>query len=46
MRSVTDHSGITIKTPTERDAMRAAGQASAQVLLMIEPHVRWGRHHR
>jgi len=42
MRSVTDHSGITIKTPTERDAMRAAGQASAQVLLMIEPHVRGG----
>ena len=42
MRSVTDQSGITIKAPAERDAMRAAGQAAAQVLLMIGPHVRAG----
>ena len=42
MRSVNDYSGITIKNAAERDAMRASGQAAAQVLLMIEPHVRAG----
>jgi methionyl aminopeptidase len=42
MRSVNDYSGITIKNAAEREAMRAAGQAAAQVLLMIEPHVRAG----
>ncbi len=34
--------GIHIKTPAEQDAMRAAGQAAASVLLMIEPRVRAG----
>jgi methionyl aminopeptidase len=34
--------GITIKTAAEQDAMRAAGAAAAQVLLMIEPQVRAG----
>jgi methionyl aminopeptidase len=42
MRSVTDQSGITIKGSAERVAMRAAGQAAAQVLTMIEPQVRAG----
>jgi len=30
---------VTIKTPEEQDAMRAAGRAAAEVLLMIEPYV-------
>jgi methionyl aminopeptidase len=33
---------IHIKTPAEQDSMRAAGQAAASVLVMIEPHVRPG----
>ncbi len=33
---------ITIKTPAEQDAMRAAGQAAASVLLMLDAHVRPG----
>ena len=33
---------ITIKNPAEQAAMRAAGQAAAQVLIMIEPHVKAG----
>jgi methionyl aminopeptidase len=33
---------ITIKNAAERDAMRAAGHAAAQVLMMLEPHVRAG----
>lgn len=34
--------GITIKNAAERDAMREAGRAAAQVLLMIETHVKAG----
>ena len=34
--------GIHLKNAAEQDAMRAAGQAAAAVLLMIEPHVRPG----
>ena len=34
--------GITIKNTAERDAMREAGRAAAQVLLMIEAHVKAG----
>lgn len=34
--------GITIKSTAEQDAMRAAGRSAAQVLLMIEPHVKAG----
>jgi methionyl aminopeptidase len=34
--------GIHLKTPAEQDAMRAACQAAASVLVMIEPHVRAG----
>jgi methionyl aminopeptidase len=33
---------ITYKTPAEQQKMREAGQAAAQVLLMIGPHVRAG----
>lgn len=33
---------ITIKNTSERDAMRAAGQAAAQVLLMVESHIKAG----
>jgi methionyl aminopeptidase len=33
---------ITIKTPEEQDKMRLAGRLAAQVLDMIEPHVRAG----
>lgn len=33
---------VSIKTPEEQDRMRAAGQAAAEVLLMIEEHVRPG----
>ncbi len=33
---------ITIKTPEEQDKMRVAGRLAAQVLDMIEPHVRAG----
>jgi methionyl aminopeptidase len=33
---------ITIKNAAERDAMRAAGQAAAQVLLMIEQYIKPG----
>lgn len=35
-------SGITIKSPAEQEAMRAAGQAAASVLVMLEEHVRAG----
>ena len=34
--------GITIKNAAERDAMRAAGYAAAQVLIMIGAHVKAG----
>ncbi len=34
--------GIHIKTAEEQQAMRAAGRAAAEVLMMIEPHVRAG----
>ncbi len=34
--------GIHIKDREEQQAMRAAGRAAAQVLMMIEPHVRAG----
>jgi methionyl aminopeptidase len=34
--------GITLKTPDEQQKMRAAGRAAAEVLMMIEPHVRAG----
>jgi methionyl aminopeptidase len=34
--------GISIKTPAEQDAMRAAGRAAAEVLLMIAPKVQPG----
>lgn len=33
---------VTIKTPEEQDKMRAAGAAAAEVLVMLEPHVRPG----
>lgn len=33
---------ITIKNPAERAAMRAAGRAAAEVLIMIEAHVKAG----
>jgi methionyl aminopeptidase len=33
---------VTIKTPEEQQKMRAAGQAAAEVLLMIAPHVKAG----
>lgn len=33
---------VTIKTPEAQDKMRAAGQAAASVLTMIEPHVKPG----
>jgi methionyl aminopeptidase len=33
---------ITLKNAAERDGMRAAGQAAAQVLLMLDAHVRAG----
>ena len=33
---------ITIKTPEEQQKMREAGQAAAEVLLMIAPHVKAG----
>ena len=36
------NAGITIKNAAERDAMRAAGRAASQVLLMITPHVKAG----
>jgi methionyl aminopeptidase len=39
MDSAHKRMGITIKSPPEQDAMRAAGQAAAQVLMMIEPYV-------
>ena len=42
MDSSQHNSGITIKNSAERDAMRAAGQAAAQVLIMIEEHVKAG----
>ena len=34
--------GVTIKTAVELDKMRAAGQAAAQVLNIIEPHIQTG----
>ena len=34
--------GVTIKTPEEIEQMRIAGQLAAQVLQMIEPHVKPG----
>ena len=34
--------GISIKTPEERDQMRLAGRAAAEVLEMIAPHVKAG----
>jgi methionyl aminopeptidase len=33
---------VTIKSPAEQDGMRAAGQAAASVLIMLEEHVRPG----
>lgn len=33
---------ILVKTPAEQDVMRAAGQAAAQVLIMLEAHVKAG----
>lgn len=42
MYSSSQHPGVTIKTPDEQQAMRAAGLAAAEVLLMIEPHVKPG----
>ena len=33
---------VSIKTPDEQERMRAAGQAAAEVLLMIEEHVQPG----
>ena len=34
--------GVTLKTAAEQDAMRAAGQSAAAVLMMLERHVRPG----
>lgn len=42
MSSSQSKHGITIKDSAERDAMRAAGAAAAQVLIMIEKHVKAG----
>src|SRR5690606_1043062 len=42
MNSVLQNTGVTIKTPAEIEAMRAACQAAASVLIMIEEHVRPG----
>lgn len=39
---VLQHHGISIKTSAELDAMRLAGRLAAQVLTMIEEHVRPG----
>ena len=37
-------SQVTIKTPADQEQMRVAGRLAAEVLDMIGPHVRAGRH--
>ncbi|VFS22817.1 methionine aminopeptidase [Salmonella enterica subsp. enterica serovar Typhimurium] len=37
---------ISIKTSEDIEKMRVAGRLAAEVLEMIEPYIKTGRHHR
>ena len=37
---------VTIKTPEDIEKMRVAGRLAAEVLQVVAPHVKAGRHHR